>query len=64
MAEEKAEVLNVLQEGDNAKWAHKIVANWNHLRWHTEWEYWEALERRAGDASLQSLLILNIAGIG
>ena len=50
VAEEKAEVLNVLQEGDNAKWAHKIVANWNHLRWHTEWEYWEALERRAGDA--------------
>ena len=55
MAEEKAEVLNVLREGANAKWAHKIVANWNHLRWHTEWDYWNALEKRASDAGFTSL---------
>ncbi|RWU10654.1 PDDEXK-like family protein [Pedobacter chitinilyticus] len=43
--EEKHEILSLLSQGDNAVKAQKIAENWNHLKWHTEWDFWNALER-------------------
>lgn len=40
---EKQSVLALLAQGDNAEQAAIIARNWNHMRWHTEWDFWTEL---------------------
>jgi hypothetical protein len=40
---EKQEVLRLVQSGQNALHAHKIARNWAHVRWHTEFDFWQEL---------------------
>lgn len=40
---EKQSVLALMAQGDNAEQAAIIVGNWNHVRWHTEWDFWTEL---------------------
>jgi hypothetical protein len=39
------EVVNLLSQNDNILQAKKIVDNWVHVKWHTEWEFWTELEK-------------------
>lgn len=43
--EERLEIINVIGENDNVFSAKKIADNWIHLRWHTEWDFWNDLLR-------------------
>ncbi len=40
---EKQQVLSLIAQVDNAESAAIIVRNWNHIRWHTEWDFWTDL---------------------
>lgn len=40
---EKQEVLSLISQGDNAESAAVLIRNWNHVRWHTEWDFWTEL---------------------
>ena len=40
---EKQSVLALMTQGDNAEQAAIIARNWNHVRWHTEWDFWTEL---------------------
>lgn len=40
---EKQQVLSLVAQSDNAESAAIIVRNWNHVRWHTEWDFWTEL---------------------
>lgn len=40
---EKQSVLQLMQSGQNAIGAHILVRNWNHVRWHTEYDFWQDL---------------------
>lgn len=40
---EKLSVLDLMKSGDNAVNAHILVNNWKHVRWHTEWDFWQDL---------------------
>jgi hypothetical protein len=40
---EKQQILSLLAKGDNAENAAIIARNWNHVRWHTEWDFWNEL---------------------
>lgn len=40
---EKQQVLSLVSQGNNAENAAIIVRNWNHVRWHTEWDFWTEL---------------------
>lgn len=40
---EKQDVLHLMQQDNNAERASILTANWNHVRWHTEWDFWNAL---------------------
>lgn len=40
---EKTDVLSLMAQDDNAERAMIIARNWNHVRWHTEWEFWKLL---------------------
>ncbi|UOQ76549.1 PD-(D/E)XK nuclease family protein [Hymenobacter sp. 5516J-16] len=42
---EKQSVLALMKSGDNILNAHVLVRNWNHVRWHTEWDFWEDLAK-------------------
>lgn len=44
---EKQEVLTLVGQGDNAEQAAIIARNWNHVRWHTEWDFWSELSSLA-----------------
>jgi len=37
---ERIELRDFLAKGDNALNAQIIVGNWNHVKWHTEWDFW------------------------
>lgn len=37
---EKTDVLSLMAQDENAERAMIIARNWNHVRWHTEWEFW------------------------
>lgn len=41
--DEKQQVLSLVAKGDNAENAAIIARNWNHVRWHTEWDFWNEL---------------------
>jgi hypothetical protein len=43
--EERLELFSLLGENENIISAKKIVDNWIHIRWHTEWEFWNDLEK-------------------
>lgn len=40
---EREALLNFLGKGDNMKQAQYIADNWIHMKWHTEWEFWNEL---------------------
>lgn len=40
---EREELLNFLGKGDNMKQAQYIADNWIHMKWHTEWDFWNEL---------------------
>lgn len=40
---EKQQVLSLVAQGDNAESAAIIARNWNHVRWHTEYDFWTEL---------------------
>jgi hypothetical protein len=42
--EEYLEIIDLLAENDNIIQAHKIASNWNHVKWHTEWDFWVDFE--------------------
>lgn len=42
---EKTEVLKLMSESNNSISAFKIIQNWVHVRWHTEWDFWSELEK-------------------
>src|SRR5690606_15634755 len=44
--EEMLELIALLGKNENALHAKKIVDNWNHVRWHTEWDFWVELEKK------------------
>lgn len=41
--EERKQLLYVLGNGGYMQDAHYLVNNWNHIRWHTEMEFWNEL---------------------
>ena len=41
---EKQDVLHLLSQDNNAERAVLIARNWNHVRWHAEWDFWTELE--------------------
>lgn len=41
---ERIELRDFLAKGDNALNAQIIVGNWNHIKWHTEWDFWSYFE--------------------
>ncbi|WP_439880738.1 PD-(D/E)XK nuclease family protein [Pontibacter sp. MBLB2868] len=43
-AEERIEIKELLSENDNILKASKIVKNWKHIKWYTEWDFWNELE--------------------
>jgi hypothetical protein len=43
--EECLEIIELLAENDNIIQAHKIASNWNHIKWHTEWDFWVDFEK-------------------
>ena len=40
---EKQEILHIVSQYDNAEKAVIIARNWAHVRWHTEWNFWNDL---------------------
>jgi len=42
--EQKDEVIKLLSQNDNIIKAHSIAENWNHVKWYTEWNFWNELE--------------------
>ncbi|MBN2717813.1 MAG: hypothetical protein JXX14_18330 [Deltaproteobacteria bacterium] len=40
MADERQEIIKLIGQNENAKSAAKIAENWIHVRWHTEYDYW------------------------
>lgn len=40
MADERQELIKLIGQNENAKSAAKIAENWVHVRWHTEYDYW------------------------
>lgn len=40
---EKQEVLRLMAQDSNAERAAIIERNWKHVRWHTEWDFWNEL---------------------
>ncbi|WP_375417513.1 PD-(D/E)XK nuclease family protein [uncultured Hymenobacter sp.] len=40
---EEHDVVRLMAEGKNAEYAMIIARNWNHVRWHTEWNFWTDL---------------------
>ncbi|NEM97188.1 PDDEXK-like family protein [Pontibacter burrus] len=43
-AEERNEIKDLLSVNDNILKASKIVKNWKHIKWYTEWDFWNELE--------------------
>lgn len=43
--EEYLEIIELLAENDNIIQAHKIASNWNHVKWHAEWDFWIDFEK-------------------
>lgn len=41
---EKIEIIKLVSENNNAAQVFKLVSNWDHVRWHTEWDFWNELE--------------------
>lgn len=39
----KKEVLHLMQQDNNAERAAILAENWRHVRWHTEWDFWQEL---------------------
>ncbi|WP_417558818.1 PD-(D/E)XK nuclease family protein [Mesoflavibacter zeaxanthinifaciens] len=54
---EREALLNFLGKGDNMKQAHYIADNWIHMKWHTEWEFWNDFYNQIPD-SLKGLPIV------
>ncbi|MBC5772793.1 PD-(D/E)XK nuclease family protein [Pontibacter sp. KCTC 32443] len=44
--EEMLELMALLGKNDNVLHAKKIVDNWIHVRWYTEWDFWNELEKK------------------
>lgn len=44
--EKRMEIYNLLSEGNNIENAFTIAQNWNHIRWHTEWDFWTCFEEK------------------
>lgn len=42
--EERKELCELLSRQDNIRNAWKIVSNWNHIRWHLEFDFWRDFE--------------------
>lgn len=43
--QEYLEIIELLSHNDNILQAHKITSNWNHVKWHTEYDFWCDLEK-------------------
>ncbi|MEZ4983660.1 MAG: hypothetical protein R2795_01260 [Saprospiraceae bacterium] len=43
--EEYLEIIELLAKNDNIVQAHKIASNWNHVKWHIEWDFWIDFEK-------------------
>lgn len=41
---EEEDYFQLMAIGDNAMKANKIVQNWIHVKWHSEWRFWHDLE--------------------
>lgn len=43
--DERDEIIHFLAQGDNILRAKKIAENWKDIRWFTEWDFWNDLEK-------------------
>lgn len=41
------QIQSTLGDLEKMKTAHFLVKNWNHIRWHTEWDFWNELKTQA-----------------
>ncbi|MDO9552827.1 PD-(D/E)XK nuclease family protein [Rhodonellum sp.] len=41
LADEKKEIFKLMSENDNILIGHKIASNWLHIKWFTEWDFWQ-----------------------
>ncbi len=39
----KKEILDIIAQDNNAERGAILVRNWDHVRWHTEWNFWTEL---------------------
>lgn len=44
--DERKELIDLLSENDNIEKAFLIANNWIHVKWHTEWDFWNELEKK------------------
>jgi len=44
--EQRMEIYKLLGENNNIESALTISQNWIHIKWHTEWDFWETLEEK------------------
>jgi len=42
--EQRLEVYSLLSQGNNIESALTIAQNWVHIKWHTEWDFWNSFE--------------------
>ncbi|PHQ27795.1 PDDEXK-like family protein [Leeuwenhoekiella nanhaiensis] len=49
--EQRLELMNFLGQNDNAINAQFLVNNWIHMKWHTEFEFWNALNSKVSEVS-------------
>lgn len=51
------EYFKLMSEGDNALKAYKIIQNWIHVQWHTEWAFWHDMQRMIEKQGFNALSI-------
>ncbi|MEP2403338.1 MAG: PD-(D/E)XK nuclease family protein, partial [Nonlabens ulvanivorans] len=44
------QLQSTLNDVDKMKTAHFLVKNWKHIRWHTEWDFWNELKAQAPES--------------
>lgn len=54
---ERKELLSVLANGNNMEQAEYLVSNWNHMKWHTEMDFWNDLLSHKPDTLKQYDLV-------
>jgi len=51
--EARKEVVRLLGKDNNILEAKRLIDNWNHIRWHVEWDFWCELEKAMKEKLIQ-----------